>query len=370
MIIGIPKEIKDNEFRVSLTPDGARALKEDGHGVIVERGAGIGSGFSDEEYIDAGVEMVDLASKVFADSDLIVKVKEPIKREFIYLREGLVLFTFLHLATMKPLLDALLRNKVSAVAYETVVTDDHKLPILAPMSEVAGRLSVQMGAHFLMKPHGGRGVLLGGITGVPKGTVTIIGAGTVGMSALDVAVGLGADTTVLNRSDKRFPDIEKKYNGRVSTLLSTPENIAATLPRTDLLVGAVHSPGARTPTLVSRELVKTMKAGSVIVDVAVDQGGIVETIRPTTHADPTYVEEGVVHYGVANMPGAVPRTSTLALTKATLPYILKLAELGLKGAIEEDASLERGVNTINGSVCHMAVAEATNTKYTPIEELI
>ena len=213
-------------------------------------------------------------------------------------------------------------------------------------------------------------MLLGCITGVPKGTFTILGAGTVGMSALDVAVGLGADTTVLNRSDKRFPDIEKKYKGRVTTLISTPENIEAILPKTDLLVGAVHSPGARTPTLVSRELVSTMKAGSVIVDVAVDQGGIVETIRPTTHAEPTYVEEGVVHYGVANMPGAVPRTSTLALTNATLPYILKLAALGLKGAIEKDASLERGVNTINGSVCHMAVAEATGTKYTPIEELI
>lgn len=370
MIIGIPKEIKENEFRVSLTPDGARLLTEAGHKVIVERGAGVGSGFPDEEYTEAGAELVDNPKDLFADADMVVKVKEPLKEEFPYLREGLVVFTFLHLASNKILTEALLRTKSTGVAYETIVTDDHRLPILAPMSEVAGRLSVQMGAHFLMKPHGGRGVLLGGVTGVTKGKVAIIGAGTVGLSALDVAVGLGADTTVLNRSEKSFPLIEEKYSGRVKVLISTPENIEEVLPKSDILVGAVHSPGAKTPILISRKLVRTMRPGSVIVDVAVDQGGIVETIRPTTHKDPTYVEEGVIHYGVANMPGAVPRTSTLALTSVTLPYILKLAALGLKGAMEDDASLMRGLNTYDGHLCNEAVAEAVKVKYTSIEELL
>lgn len=370
MIIGVPKEIKDNEFRVALSPSGAYALKQAGHRVLVETGAGDGSQLPDEQYVSAGAEILP-RDAVWKNSEFIVKVKEPLPEEHYYLREGLIIFTFLHLAAQLPLAGELIKNRVTAIAYETVETDDGRLPILAPMSEVAGRLAVQIGAHYLLKQNRGMGVLLGGVPGVLPGSAVILGAGTVGISAARIAAGLGARVTLIDANVDKLRHAENVFGAeaRVETLYSNPLNIETAVAACDLLVGASHVPGAKTPKLVTKDVVARMKKGSVIVDVSVDQGGSVETIKPTTHSDPVFEVSGVIHYGVANMPGAVPRTSTFALTNATLPYVLKIANLGLKEAVNRDTSLKRGINTHAGGVAHRAVATATGKDWRPIAML-
>lgn len=363
MIIGVPREIKDNEFRVGLVPAGARALREAGHTVLVEKGAGLGSSIADEEYRGAGAEILSAAAEVWSRSDLVVKVKEPRPEEYEFLRPGLTVFTFFHLAADRRLAEELIEKSVAAIAYETVELPDGTLPVLAPMSEVAGRLAVQAGAHFLTKPQGGRGVLLSGVPGVEAGAVTIIGAGVAGVNAAKMAVGLGARVTMLDVNAARLRYLDDLFGVKVETLYSNSHNIEMCLSRTDLLVGAVHIPGLRTPRLVTRGMLGLMKKGSVIVDVSVDQGGCVESIRPTTHSDPVYEEEGVLHYGVANMPGAVPRTSTFALTNATLPYVLALSGQGLKKALASSPALRRGANVLDGKVVHRNVAAALGRPY-------
>jgi len=358
MLIGVPVEIKQGEWRVGLVPGGARALVEAGHAVVVERGAGAGSSIPDAAYAEAGAEVVASAEEVYARADMVVKVKEPVGAEFGFLRDGLIVFTFLHLAANRALAEALIKGNSTAIAYETVELDDGGLPILAPMSEVAGRLSVQAGAHYLMKPYGGLGLLLSGVPGVERGNVTIIGAGTVGLNAAEIAAGMRAGVTVLDVDTEKLCRFDEVFGPAVKTLISNAYNLERVLERTDLLIGAVHIPGARTPRLVTRAMLRGMKRGSVVVDVSVDQGGCIETTRPTTHSEPVYEVEGVLHYCVSNMPGAVPRTSTFALTNATLPYILKLAALGVQGAIEADAALGRGLNVCSGRVMHARVAEA------------
>jgi len=362
MIIGIPKEIKDNEYRVAVVPSGVRELKEAGHRVLVETDAGAGSSIDDSEYAAAGAEIAPSAQEVWTKADLVIKVKEPRPQEYGYLREGLIVFTFFHLAADRNLAEELINKGTTAVAYETVERPDGSLPILAPMSEVAGRLAVQAGAHYLMKAYGGRGVLLGGVPGVKRGTVTILGGGTVGMNAAGIAVGLGAEVILLDTRAERLRHLDEIFGNRINSVFSNSYNIESALKRADLLVGAVHIPGARTPKLVTRETLKQMKKGAVIVDVSVDQGGCVETIRPTTHSEPTYLVDGVVHYGVANMPGAVPRTSTFALTNATLPYLLTLANKGLKGALG-DTALKNGINIHKGRMTHKTAAGAVGLPY-------
>ncbi|MBI5971070.1 MAG: alanine dehydrogenase [Deltaproteobacteria bacterium] len=363
MIIGVPKEIKDSEYRVGMVPSGARALKDASHSVLVETNAGLGSSITDAEYKDAGAEIIQSGEEVYKRAELIVKVKEPRPQEYKYFRDDLVIFTFFHLAADKALADELLKSGVTAIAYETVELDDKTLPILSPMSEAAGRLSVQAGANFLMRPSGGRGVLLGGVPGVEAGCVAILGGGIVGRNAAKVAVGLGAEVIVLDVKLERLRQFDAEFNGRVKPLMSNSYNVVKALKRCDLLVGAAHSPGARTPKLVTREMVAMMKKGAVIVDVSVDQGGCVETIRPTTHSNPTYYISGVVHYGVANMPGAVPRTSTFALTNATLPFVMTMANLGLKKAAATDPAIKKGVNIHAGRVTHPSVAEALSRDF-------
>ena len=370
MIIGVPKEIKDNEFRVAMTPSGTEALVKDGHTVLIEKGAGLGSSFTDEEFTEAGAEIIATAAELFQRSELIVKVKEPLPSEHKYLREDLTLFTFLHLAANKDLALALSKSKATAIAYETVGEHDGSMPILRPMSEVAGKLAVQIGADCLLKTQGGRGVLLGGVTNVERGNVVIIGAGTVGVNALQIAFGLGANVTIIDLNKDNLSEIDEVFGGMVTTVASTPENIEKAVLDCDLLIGAVHIAGARTPVLVPKTLVKKMKKGSVILDIAVDQGGCVETIHPTTHTNPTYEVDGVIHYGVSNMPGAVPRTSTLALTSVTLPFIQMLANDGITKALKGNSSLKTGLNLMGGKVCHKAVAEATTLPFTSPDELI
>lgn len=362
MVVGIPKEIKDNEYRVAIVPSGVRALKEAGHRVLIESGAGAGSFIEDAEYLLAGAEIMATAAEVWEGADLIIKVKEPRPQEYAFLRAGLIVFTFFHLAADRTLADELIKKAVTAIAYETVELGDGSLPILAPMSEVAGRLAVQVGAHYLMKAYGGEGVLLSGVPGVKRGTVAIIGAGVVGVNAARIAVGLGAEVILLDTRVERFRYLDDVFGNTINTVISNSYNIEAALKKADLTVGAVHIPGGRTPKLVTRPMLSIMKKGAVIVDVSVDQGGCVETIRPTTHSEPTYVVDGVVHYGVANMPGAVPRTSTFALTNATLPYLLKLANMGLKDAVS-DPALKRGVNIHGGRVTHRRAAEAVGRPY-------
>jgi len=369
MIIGVPKEIKDNEFRVAMVPPGVRALKDAGHRVFIETNAGFGAGISDNEYRSAGAEILESPKDVFSGADIVVKVKEPLPSEYGYFREGLIVFTFFHLVTKRDLAEALVENNVTAIAYETVEERNRNLPILKPMSEVAGKLSVQIGAQFLMKQYGGRGVLLGGVSGVVRGSVVIFGGGTVGINAAKVAVGLGADVTVMDVNTERFRHLDDVFGGRVKTIITNAHNIERAVIGADLVVGAIHVPGAKTPRLVPKELVSRMKKGSVIVDVAVDQGGCVETIRPTTHSEPTYEVDGVIHYGVANMPGAVPRTSTFALANATLPYVMKLANLGFKEAVEIDFALFHGVNVHKGVVCNKNVSEALGMEYKPLKSL-
>jgi len=366
MRIGVPTEIKTKEFRVGMTPAGVAVLSKLGHQVLVEAGAGIGSGLSDEEYQRAGAELVGDRAEVWGRADMVVKVKEPIAPEFALMREGQILFTYLHLAAAQELGAELLRRKVAGVAYETIETEDGKLPLLTPMSAVAGRMSVQAGASFLEKERGGKGILLGGVPGVRRGRVCIIGGGIVGANAARVAIGLGAQVTVLDIDLEVLAYLDDIYEGRIITAYSDPITLEETVEKSDLVVGAVLVAGARAPRLVTEAMVKNMEAGSVIVDVAVDQGGCVETCRPTTHEDPTYVVHGVTHYCVANMPGAVPRTSTFALTNATMPYVRSLAQKGLEKAARDDAAIAKGINTLRGGVTHPAVAEALGQPYTPL----
>lgn len=366
MIIGVPKEIKDHEYRVSVTPDGVRALRQAGHVVVIEPSAGVGSGYPDDEYRRAGATMAASKEDLFRQAGLIVKVKEPLLSECPFFRPGQVLFTYLHLASLPELTKALLEAKITAVAYETIEARDGTLPMLKPMSEIAGRMSVQIGARYLEKTQGGRGLLLAGVPGVEPAKVVVLGAGVVGSAAARIAVGMGAQVTVINLDIERLWYLDDHYQGRIVTLASTQSAIEEAVPEADLLIGAVLVPGARAPKLVSRALVARMKPGSVIVDVAVDQGGCIETTRPTTHSDPVYVVDGVLHYCVANMPGIVPRTSTLALTNATLPYLLKLASLGVDIAVRADAGLAKGVNLSQGKVTCRAVAESLGLRFDPL----
>ena len=366
MIIGIPQEIKDHEYRVALTPAGAASLTQEGHQVLVQRGAGGNSGFADEEYSTRGARLVDRPEEAFA-ADMVVKVKEPLESEYSMLRPGLVLFTYLHLAGVPELAAVLLEKRVTAIAYETVQLADGTLPLLTPMSEVAGRLAVQVGAHYLEKAQGGRGVLLAGVPGVPPGKVCILGAGVVGANAALVALGMGAQVTLMNRDANRLRSLSPVLHGNLRTMVSTPESVAEVVQDSELVIGAVLVPGGKAPHVVSREMVSSMKPGSVIVDVSVDQGGCIATTRPTTHSDPVYQVDGVLHYCVTNMPGAVPHTSTQALCNATLPYVLKLANAGAAEAMRQDQSLARGLNTLEGHIAHAAVGEALGLPVAPLK---
>ncbi len=371
MLIGVPKEIKNNENRVALTPAGAAMLMAAGHQVVVERNAGAGSGFEDADYVREGAAVAASAADVWNAADMIMKVKEPLPEEYGMFREGQILFTYLHLAAAGGLTDALLEKRVTGIAYETIQMTNGTLPLLTPMSEVAGRMSVQIGARFLEAAYGGRGILLGGVPGVPPADVIVLGGGIVGTNAAKMALGLGANVVILERSADRMRYLDDVFDGRLRTLMSNPYNIASAVQKADLLIGAVLIPGARAPKLVTEEMVKQMKKGSVIVDVAIDQGGSIETIdRVTTHDNPTYEKHGVIHYAVANMPGAVPRTSTLALTNVTIYYALELAGKGFTRAITENAALALGVNTHRGYVTHPAVAEAVGKPYHALPKLL
>ncbi|TDL73582.1 alanine dehydrogenase [Rhodococcus qingshengii] len=370
MIIGVVKEIKNNENRVALTPAGVVSFVQAGHKVIVEKGAGIGSGFADVDYAQAGAELIELAAAVWNQSEMIMKVKEPLESEYKYFRQGLVLFTYLHLAAEPALAQALKDSGVIAIAYETVSVN-RTLPLLTPMSEVAGRMSAQIGAQFLQKFNGGKGILLAGVPGVSRGKVTIIGGGIVGTNAAKMAIGLGADVTIIDLSAERLRYLDDVFGNQIKTLISNPFNIAESVKEADLVIGAVLIPGAKAPKLVTEEMVKTMKPGSVIVDVAIDQGGSVETIdHVTTHDNPTFEKHGVVHYSVANMPGAVPRTSTMALTNSTVPYALQIANKGVQKAISENPALKLGVNVANGEITYEAVANDLNYEYVPVEKAL
>jgi alanine dehydrogenase len=365
MKVGVLRETKDREFRVALLPWGARVLTDAGHDVFVEKDAGALSGFSDDEYREAGAEVLPSAGEVIGTSDLVTKVKEPTESEIEAMRPGQAIFDFLHLAPEPRLAKQILDRGIVAIGYETVQLDDGTLPLLVPMSEVAGRLAVQVGAHYLQADRGGRGVLLSGVPGVPRGRVVILGAGIVGTAAVRVATGLGAKVDVLDIDHRRLSHLYDIYHGAINTLYSNPHAIERSVLDADVLIGAVLVPGARAPRLVGRPLVSRMKKGSVIVDVAVDQGGCVETIRVTTHSDPVYLVDGVIHYGVANMPGAVPRTSTYALTNATLPYLLELAARGVEAALRANRALARGVNCYRGEVTHRGIAEAQGLPLAP-----
>lgn len=366
MLIGVPKEVKDFEYRVSVTPDGVRLLRQQGHQVLVEPSAGQGSGFADETYRHAGAEIVASKEEVFKRADLIVKVKEPQLSECALFRPGQVLFTYLHLASLPDLTKALMAAGITAIAYETVEAKDHSLPMLRPMSEIAGRLAVQVGAHYLGTVQGGRGILLAGVPGVLPGHVVVLGAGVVGTSAVRIAVGMGARVTVINLDLDRLRLLDDLYGGRIATCAATESAIERAVMQADLVIGAVLVPGARAPRVVSRSLVAKMQAGSVIVDVAVDQGGCCETTRPTTHSNPVYTVDGVVHYCVTNMPGIVPHTSTRALTNVTLPYLVRLASEGVEKAIRSDPGLAKGVNVSNGKITCRAVAESHGLPFTPL----
>ena len=369
MIVGVPREIKPGEQRVAMTPAGAHSLVEAGHRVLVEHDAGAGSAIRDDEYAKVGANLCPM-EEVWGTAELILKVKEPIAEEYDRLRRGQTLFTYLHLAAVPELTAALRRANVIAIAYETVQRADGSLPLLTPMSEVAGRLAVIEGVYYLGKAHGGRGILLSGVPGVPPGNVVILGAGTVGVNAARTAVGLGADVSILDVSLDRLRHLDEVFRGQVVTLASNAFNVAQVVQRADLLIGAVLIAGARAPVLVTRAMVERMKEGAVIVDVAVDQGGCIETIHPTTLLEPTYRVGGVVHYGVANMPALVPRTSTFALTNATLPYVLELAAKGPAASVRDNAALARGVNVWRGRLVHPAVAEASGETATPLETLL
>ncbi|MFJ8512395.1 alanine dehydrogenase [Lysinibacillus xylanilyticus] len=370
MKIGIPKEIKNNENRVAMTPAGVVTLTNAGHEVYIESGAGLGSSFTDADYVAAGAHIVETAKEAWAQ-EMIMKVKEPVASEYDYFYEGQILFTYLHLAPELELTQALLNKKVVGIAYETVQLANGSLPLLTPMSEVAGKMATQIGAQFLEKNHEGKGILLGGVSGVPRGKVTVIGGGIAGTNAAKIAVGMGADVTVIDLSPERLRQLEDLFGRDVQTLMSNPYNIAESVKNSDLVVGAVLIPGAKAPKLVSEEMIQSMQPGSVVVDIAIDQGGIFESSdRVTTHDDPTYVKHGVVHYAVANMPGAVPRTSTIALTNNTIPYALQIANKGYRQACVENDALKKGVNTIDGHLVYKAVADSQGLPYVNVEELI
>ncbi|HKW75283.1 MAG TPA: alanine dehydrogenase [Terriglobales bacterium] len=369
MLIGVPREVKDHESRVGIVPSGVKALVDAGHKVLVETQAGALSATPDEDYRAAGATLVGSAAEVWR-ADMIVKVKEPIEKEYPYFREGLVLFTYLHLAPLPELTQKLLDKKVTGIAYETIRDKNNTLPLLTPMSEVAGRMSVQVGASYLEKERGGRGVLLGGVPGVPPAQVTIIGGGIVGTNAAKMALGMGAIVTLIDLNLNRLRELDDIFNGRVYTLASNSYTIAKVVQHADLVIGGVLIPGASAPKLVTREMVSRMKKGAVIVDVAIDQGGCIETAHPTTHSNPAYVVDGVVHYCVTNMPAAVPHTSTLALTNATFPYVMKLARMGASKAIQSDDGIREGVNTFNGQVTYAAVAESQKRTPTRVTDLV
>src|SRR5271170_844033 len=370
MIIGVPKEVKDHESRVGVTPAGVKALVEAGHKVLVEHNAGALSAMPDDEYQTAGAEIVGSSYDVWRLAEMVVKVKEPVEKEYKNFREGLVLFTYLHLAPLTELTDALLASKVTGIAYETVRDRTNALPLLTPMSEVAGRMSVQVGATYLEKEHGGRGVLLGGVPGVPPAKVVILGGGIVGTNAAKMALGFGADVTIIDLSLHRLRELDDIFGMRVKTLASNSYSIARATAEADLVIGGVLIPGAAAPKLVTRQMVSKMKKGAVIVDVAIDQGGCIETAKPTTHSNPAYEVDGVVHYCVTNMPGAVPHTSTLALTNATFPYVLKLAQHGADAAIRRDESIAEGVNTWLGTLTYEGVAKSQQREWKPVRELL
>ena len=366
MQIGLPKEVKNHEYRVGMIPNHVRALVDRGHSVLVQRGAGLGSGFLDTLYEEAGATILESASDVWTRAEMIVKVKEPISSEYDLIQEGQLIYTYFHLAADPQLMKVLLDKKVSAVAYETIETEDGRLPLLAPMSQVAGRMATQAGAQYLQRERGGKGVLLGGVPGVRRGKVVILGGGVVGTQAAMIAVGMGADVTILDVNLKRLEELDFLFSGRVNTLYSDPYSIAEQARSADLLIGAVLITGAKAPTLIDRTLIGEMEPGSVVVDVAVDQGGCIETCRPTTHDDPTFVIDGVVHYCVANMPGAVSQTSTLALNNTTRPYLLKLVDHGVEAACLADRALMLGLNTHQGRCTHPAVAESLGYPYEPL----
>jgi alanine dehydrogenase len=370
MIIGVPKEIKDQEARVGVTPAGVKALTEAGHTVLVETQAGEQSGFPDAEYQNAGAEIVGEPGHVWGQAEMVVKVKEPIEKEYVFFREGLVLFTYLHLAPVRDLTDKLLEKKVIGIAYETVRDRQGTLPLLTPMSEVAGRMSVQVGASYLERERGGRGILLGGVPGVPPAHVCILGGGIVGTNAARIALGFGAKVTLVDVNLNRLRELDDIFNGRLYTLASNSYNVAHATREADLVIGGVLIPGTTAPKVVTRAMVAQMKKGAVIVDVAIDQGGCVETARPTSHSDPSYLVDGVVHYCVTNMPGAVPNTSTLALTNSTFPYLLRLANQGAREALKQDAGLAEGLNTWKGVLTHRGVAESQQRSWTAAVEAI
>jgi alanine dehydrogenase len=370
MIIGVPKEVKDHESRVGITPAGVKALSEAGHKVLVETHAGELSAFTDDDFQAAGAEIVGSAHNVWGLADMVVKVKEPVEQEYGFFREGLVLFTYLHLAPLPVLTDKLLTKKVTGIAYETIRDRQGTLPLLTPMSEVAGRMSVQVGASYLEKEKGGRGVLLGGVPGVPPAKVCIIGGGIVGTNAAKVALGMGARVKIVDLNLNRLRELDDIFNGRLITVASNSYNVARATAESDLVIGGVLIPGAAAPKIVTRAMVGRMMKGSVIVDVAIDQGGCIETARPTTHSDPSYVVDGVVHYCVTNMPAAVPNTSTLALTNATFPYVLRLAREGARAAILGDDGIREGVNTYDGNVTYSAVAQSQGKSWRPVRELL
>lgn len=370
MKIGVPKEIKNNENRVAITDAGVNTLVAAGHEVFIERGAGLGSSFTDEEYVAAGATIVDSAAEAW-NVDMVLKVKEPVESEYGYFKEGLILFTYLHLAPEEALTKALIDNKVVGIAYETVQLPNRSLPLLTPMSEVAGKMSVQIGAHYLERLNGGKGILLGGVSGVPRGKVAIIGGGIAGTNAAKIAVGMGADVTIIDLSPDRLRQLEDIFGRDVQTLISNPFNIAKAVKEADLVVGSVLIPGAKAPKLVTEEMIKSMSPGSVVVDIAIDQGGCFETSeKVTTHDNPVFVKHGVVHYTVANMPGAVPRTSTMALTNNTIPYALQIANKGYIEACLDNEALKKGLNTLSGKVVYKAVADAQGLQYVPVDDVL
>ena len=369
MIIGVPKEIKNNENRVAVTPAGVAEFIKHGHTVYVQETAGAGSGFSDEEYTGAGAQLLPTIEEVYAIAEMIVKVKEPIEPEYKLIKENQLLFTYFHFASYEPLTHAMIENGSVCLAYETVEVN-RTLPLLVPMSEVAGRMSIQEGAKYLEKPMGGRGILLGGVPGVKPANVVVLGGGIVGTQAAKMAAGLGANVTIMDISLNRLRQLDDIMPANVTTQYSNEYNIREAVKTADLVIGGVLIPGAKAPKLITRDMLPTMREGTVIVDVAIDQGGCFETSKPTTHADPTYVIDGVVHYCVANMPGAVPYTSTLALTNATLPYAIQLANKGWQQACKDDANLRLGLNVVNGKVVYEGVSTAFNLPYTPVEEVL
>jgi len=366
MIIGVPKEIKNKENRVGMVIAGVRALTQNGHKVLIQKDAGIGVGISDDDYAKAGAKILGTAKEVFDQSDMIVKVKEPLPEEYPLLREGQILYTYLHLAADERLTKALLERKIVGIAYETIQPADNSLPLLAPMSAVAGRMATQIGATYLQHDHGGKGMLLGGVTGVSRANVAIIGAGVVGVNAAKMAVGLGARVTILDVNVSRLEYLSDVFGNELSTLYSNNEQVEKTVLEADLVIGAVLVPGAKAPKLVTRDMISKMQPGGVVVDVAVDQGGSVETCRPTSHEHPTYTVDGIIHYAVPNMPGAVPRTSTYALTNVTLKYAIKIANMGWKDAVASDAALCKGVNVCHGKLVYKQVADDLGLPYQPL----